>query len=543
VGGREGDAYRSPKQQEAAMRAWAEANGVDVGLLVVEENVSGGKKAQDRKLESLLVRAEEGVSDGVIVYRINRFGRRMRDTVAAVGRLQDAGKRLVSVDDGYDTSQASGQILLGVYAGIAEQQLEERTTNWSTSVTEAVTEGKHIACCAPLGYRRADQIEPEFNPKGKVIRDARLVKEPLAAKVVHAAFVMRSRGDSLGKIAAYMGDELGRRLARTSVRAILSNRAYLGEARGPNNTVKPDAHEAVVDLDLYESAHKVKGRYHPRNGSMAAQSLLAGIVHCAGCGHRMQVTGRNDRHGVRRPMYVCQFPDCAAKAIIDAPRMDAYAIQLAEGDAGGLAAGLSSGEERYIAARADPRTAEAELRRFEDPGLSTELGPDVWRRGLKRASDKVNEARIRVWDLQDYSLPEDGEDIVLMDDGTKIIAPNWGIDPVSDRRVLRRCIESLTVAKCDRRRGWQAPRRAGDAHLGRRVPSRATTRGRIESAHGADPYLLPHHPHRQVGEVLRSARLPGGRPPADQRRGRQRLHEPARRRRHAAPGADPQLRR
>jgi site-specific DNA recombinase len=123
VADRKGDAYRSPRQQEEACRAWAEQNGIDVNRVVVEENVSGSKRAQDRQLEELLRRAEAGVSDGIIVYRINRFGRRMRDTVAAVGRLRDAGARLVSVDDGYDTDQPSGQILLGVYAGIASSSL------------------------------------------------------------------------------------------------------------------------------------------------------------------------------------------------------------------------------------------------------------------------------------------------------------------------------------------------------------------------------------------------------------------------------------
>src|SRR5437868_7803262 len=71
----------------------------------------------------------------------------------------------------------------------------------------------------------------------------------------------------------------------------------------------------------------------------------------------------------------------------------------------------------------------------------------------------------------------------------------------------------------------------------------AATRGGVGCAHGAHPHLLPHHRHRPLGRVLRGARLPGGRPDPDPRRGGQRVHEPARRRRHAAPRADLQLRR
>src|SRR5438034_1009807 len=111
----DGEAYRSPTIQIAKCREWAAREGMRVGRVVTEENVSGGKRSKDRQLHELIERAEAGVSDGVIVYRMNRFGRNMADTVEAVQRLKDVGARLVSVTEGYDTSQPNGQVLLGVY--------------------------------------------------------------------------------------------------------------------------------------------------------------------------------------------------------------------------------------------------------------------------------------------------------------------------------------------------------------------------------------------------------------------------------------------
>jgi DNA invertase Pin-like site-specific DNA recombinase len=453
VGDRKGDAYRSPRQQEQASRAWAEQNGIEVGKLVTEENVTGGKRAQDRQLEELLRRAEADVSDGIIVYRINRFGRRMRDTVAAVGRLRDAGKRLVSVDDGYDTNQPSGQILLGVYAGIAEQQLDERTTNWDTSVSEAVAEGKHIACRAPIGYLRKDEAEPVYDAKGKLERDARLVEDPLTARIVRGAFEMRRRGDSLSTVARWMGEQLDRRFSKTSVSGILANPVYMGIARGPKSASNPDAHVAIVEPELWKAVQRMKGKYHPRNGSMAAQSVLAGIAHCAACGKRMQVTGRTKPDGTRAAMYVCRHPYCEDPAIIDVQKLDGYVLSIVQVDTSGPAAGLTSGEERYIEAREALKTAEDELERFQDPTLSTELGVDIWRRGLALASKRINEARQLMWDLQDYDLPDDAKIVEL--DGRKILYQPWGEDRDADRRTLRRCIGTLTVARSDKRRGWQ----------------------------------------------------------------------------------------
>jgi DNA invertase Pin-like site-specific DNA recombinase len=454
VGDRKGSSYRSPKQQEESCRGWAEQNGIEVGKVVTEENISGGKRAQDRKLEELLRRAEAGVSGGIIVYRINRFGRRMRDTVAAVGRLRDAGKRLVSVDDGYDTDQPSGQILLGVYAGIAEQQLDERTTNWDTTIQEAVAEGKHIACRAPIGYLRRDEVDPVYDAKGKLERDARLIEDPLAARVVREAFEMRRRGDSLGTIAGWMGEQLDRRFSKNGVSAIFANTAYMGIARGPKSASNPGAHTAIVEPELWKAVQGMKGKYHPRNGSMAAQSVLAGIAHCAACGKRMQVTGRTKPDGSRLAMYVCRHPDCEDQAIIDVAKLDNYVLGIVQDDPSGPAAGLSAGEERFIDAREALKTAEAELERFQDPTLSTELGVDIWRRGLALASKRINDARQTMWDLQDYDLLDDAEIVEL--DGRKILYQPWGEDKDADRRTLRRCIGTLTVARSDpKRRRWQ----------------------------------------------------------------------------------------
>jgi DNA invertase Pin-like site-specific DNA recombinase len=452
VGDRAGEAYRSPAQQEKAMRDWASQNGVEVGKVVKEENVSGGKRAKDRQLEELLGRAEAGVTGGVIVYRVNRFGRRMADTVAAVQRLKDAGCRLVSVDDGFDTANPAGQVMLGVFAGLAEQQLEERTTNWKASTAEAVEEGKHIACRAPIGYQRRDEVEPRYDEKGKLIRDARLVLDPLKARVVHEAFEMRRRGESQSAIAKYMVGELGQRISKNRVAAILSNGTYLGTARGPFGAVNDGAHEAIVDPDLFRAAQAVKGKYHPRNGSMASQSVLSGIVCCAACGKRMQVTGRTVE-GRRIAMYVCRNERCERPAIGDVKRVDDYVLSIVQADASGPAAGLSAGEQQWLETREALRDAEAELERFGDPSLSTELGVDTWRRGLSLASERVNTLRLKMWDLQDYDLPE-GAPVVELD-GRKVLYQPWGEDRDADRRTLKRAIGKLTLAKADRRRGHQ----------------------------------------------------------------------------------------
>ena len=80
--------------------------------------MSGGKAIANRGLEELIRRAENGVSAGVIVYKLDRFGRDAAEVVLAKKRLRDVGARLMSAD-GYDSESPMGALLLGMLAGLA----------------------------------------------------------------------------------------------------------------------------------------------------------------------------------------------------------------------------------------------------------------------------------------------------------------------------------------------------------------------------------------------------------------------------------------
>ncbi|MGH2879916.1 MAG: recombinase family protein [Solirubrobacteraceae bacterium] len=458
VGGRSGDSYRSPDQQRAAMERWAEAHGVAIGKVVVDEDVSGKKRVKERGLEQLIARAEAGVSDGVIAWRLNRFGRNMKETVVAVDRLKTAGARLVAVDEGYDSSEPGGQIKLGVFAALAEQQLEERTTNWKVSTSEAVADGIHVACRAPVGYLRRDQVEPKYDSRKRLIRDGRLVLDPPVAKAVHRAFEMRARGESLQTIAHFLRDALDRKLAKSSVSAILKNRAYLGEARGPHGAVNRKAHEPIVTPELFAAAQR-EGAYSPRDGSLASQSALAGIITCASCGRNLMIMGRSDpKTGGRKAAYVCTAKydgnDCDEPAIGDVAKVDGYVLWLLQESEQQVIASVRSAEMEYLEAREALRLAEGELTRYvDDATLATELGQETWRRGMTVRAEAVEKARAKLWDLDDPGLPEDAKIVTL--DGKPHLYTLWGDDPAADRRTLRKCIGGVTLKKCDRRRGWQ----------------------------------------------------------------------------------------
>ncbi len=458
VGSRAGEEYRSPTIQLDAIQAWAKQHGVNVGKVVKEEDVSGARPVAERGLEQLIQRAEDGASAGVVVLRLDRFGRDLAETVVAVKRLKDAGARLVSVQDGYDSAAPMGSIMLGMLAGLADWHLEGVREGWRQATGRAVDEGKHVAARAPLGYKRADQAKPTYDAKRKLIRDARLVRDPQTAKAVTAAFKARAAGASHKEVGDLLRDRLGRNVAQSAVTGLLRNRVYLGEARGPHSAVKVGAHKALVTPEVWERVQARNQTYVPRKGTLAEQARLGGLITCASCGHKLRVMG-STRKGQRVAQYVCatRFAsgDCEAPAAASVAKVDEHVAQALAASADEIADGVESAEQQWLAAQEKVRLRQEALDLWVmDPDIQLGLAAAEFTKGLAARKDALDKAKRELWELDDPGLT-DGTPVVLIG-GKPFAYEFWGEDAEADRRHLRRFVASVTLAKADpARRRWQ----------------------------------------------------------------------------------------
>jgi site-specific DNA recombinase len=462
VGGREGDAYRSPEIQRATIENWARSNDIELGRIVVEEDVPGSRAPEDRGLGELLRRAEEGASDGVMVYKIDRFGRDLADVAVNVKRLRDAGARLVGVSEGVDSSTDVGALIIAFLAGLGEYQLNMIRAGWARATAAAVEQsGIHITAGAPLGYLRADGGKRGDVRHGRLTRprDPRLVRDPETADAVREAFEMRAGGASHGDVVKHLRGA-GCPITKSSVTAMLENRVYLGEARGPNGVTNADAHQALVSEDVFERVRARKGARQHRDGSLTGQAMLGGVARCAGCGHKLRVQGStNARTGEREASYVCAARyaggDCPAPAAARVKVVDEHVIGVLAGDWDEVTATVQSAERRYIEAREAMRRAEETLNAWvDDADLYVQLGQETFRRGVLARQRALDGARGAFYDLDDPGIPEGAT--VLHVDGVPYVYEIWGADLERDRRLLRSVIAEVKVAKADpKRRRWQ----------------------------------------------------------------------------------------
>ncbi len=90
-------------------------------------------RSRSGKLGKLLKRVESGASEGIVAFKLSRFGRGALETLQAVERIRKVGGRLVTVEDGVDSATPGGRLLLTVLAGLAEEELEQRRSGWAAA--------------------------------------------------------------------------------------------------------------------------------------------------------------------------------------------------------------------------------------------------------------------------------------------------------------------------------------------------------------------------------------------------------------------------
>lgn len=109
VNDRAGERFISPTLQRDAIEGWARLHGAVVGELFEELDESGART--DRPLlERAIARLESGESGGIVVSRLDRFGRSLLDGLAGIDRITRAGGTFVAVEDGLDLSTDTGDL-------------------------------------------------------------------------------------------------------------------------------------------------------------------------------------------------------------------------------------------------------------------------------------------------------------------------------------------------------------------------------------------------------------------------------------------------
>jgi len=369
---------------EAQCRAWADRARVAIDEVAEETDVSGATAVAERKLERLIQRVEGGESEGIITPYLDRFGRDLIEGALVYRRLKLAGGRLVCVNDGVDSDRPGDEFQFQIRMVIAEDYLRRTRSNFQAAIDRAAARGVYLASRPPFGYSKDE--------------DGRLVVDESKATLVVEVFERRAAGANVGELTRFLQAE-GVEITKSGVRAILANRAYVGEMKLPSGVkgeqkVVKNHHAPIVSGRQWE-AGQVKHEFIPRNGR-TLEARLRGLVYCATCGKRCKLTlyGPPDK---RKPNYTCTYEKCTAHAGIRVSKLDAHVDALlmqAAADHEPHVEAVILGDTRYQDALAAVDEARQAFEEFRDSvELQRELGIDGFAKGLKVRKDALEVAR------------------------------------------------------------------------------------------------------------------------------------------------------
>lgn len=140
--------------QTRAMREYAARRGWTITVQIKE--VGSGTARRERR-EQLLESARRREIDGVLVWRLDRWGRSVTDLLATLQELEHLGVGFVSLTEALDLTTPAGRAMAGLLAVFAEFEREILRERVRAGLAQARQNGQRLGRPLTAGLQ-ADQV-------------------------------------------------------------------------------------------------------------------------------------------------------------------------------------------------------------------------------------------------------------------------------------------------------------------------------------------------------------------------------------------------
>lgn len=143
--------------QRTKLHAYAVA--MDLDLVAVFEDAGLSAKSLARPgLQAALSLLEEGKATGLLVAKLDRLTRSVRDLGELVDRYFASRFSLLSVSDSIDTRTASGRLVLHVLGAVGQWEREATAERTRDALAQLRADGVRLGA-DPLGWRRSESVD------------------------------------------------------------------------------------------------------------------------------------------------------------------------------------------------------------------------------------------------------------------------------------------------------------------------------------------------------------------------------------------------
>ncbi len=199
------------------------------GMIIVDTYEDAGKSGKSIEGRPSFKKLLDDIKNGldikyVLVYKLSRFGRNAADILNSIELIQSYDINLIATEEGIDSSQTSGKLLISVLSAVSEIERENILEQTMNGRREKARQGGWNGGFAPYGYELVNGEFIVIPEEADVVRDIynMFVEENMSSNAIAHRLNLQGREKELKKNRSLINWSLD------AVKNILKNPIYKG---------------------------------------------------------------------------------------------------------------------------------------------------------------------------------------------------------------------------------------------------------------------------------------------------------------------------
>lgn len=305
--------------QIASCKAYALSQSWEVVSVYVEEGESA-KDLNRTELKRLLADAGNNTFDVLLVYRLDRLTRSVRDLHNLMDMFERFGIKFRSATEVYDTTTAMGRLFITIVAALAEWERGNLSERVKMAMDQLVEEGKFPGGIVPYGYTWDGEFMHLVPEEFAILRELRrLYMSGLGGRTIAKQLNLTNRlrrgkpwsGEMViyvlenpfyaGKIRRGGKDERGKYLHRKRIDRV-------------NTKVRDHQYPTVFTWEEFEEHNAILIKREKYGNSNKADYWFSGVLRCSRCGSKMKAAFYQNRRKDKTKYDPVTFYRCYSSA-------------------------------------------------------------------------------------------------------------------------------------------------------------------------------------------------------------------------------------
>lgn len=274
----------SLEAQEATLKEYAQNKGYTIIDTYADEGITARKKLSNRKdLQRLLNDVQAGKIDLILVTKLDRWFRNIKDYYAVQEILEKNNCNWKTVLEDYDTSTASGRLHINIMLSVNQDECDRTSERIKAVFQHKKENGEVCNASAPHGYK---------------IENKKLVIDEKAADEIRDMFNFYEMNNNVSKTKKYISEKYGY-VNYGLVRRRLSCERYIGEFKGIKNYCP-----AIISEKQFKNVQRLLSM-NKREYNTNIDYIFSGLLRCKYCGRSLRGNARM-RYGEYYKLYRCE---------------------------------------------------------------------------------------------------------------------------------------------------------------------------------------------------------------------------------------------